>query len=180
MGVDCISGQKAPLRRILRNFRLRMRTPLRSLRVTFHNVTSGQNAPLGRILRNLWLPMRTPKETPKESRDLWSLPVAMVLVLLYILYYFYSEGKARELVAHTQKIFLVAWVPVTSGSSIASLHHKYCFVRTHILLIFNVSCLTSSNLTTVSLFTVSSEECLTCQKVLFRSIWCFIHTFMMH
>ena len=107
MGVDCISGQKAPLRRILRNFRLRMRTPLRSLRVTFHNVTSGQNAPLGRILRNLWLPMRTPKETPKESRDLWSLPVAMVLVLLYILYYFYSEGKARELVAHTQKIFLV-------------------------------------------------------------------------
>ena len=64
--------------------------------LTFHNVTSGQKAPLGRILRNFWLRMRTPKGTPKESRDLWSLPVAMVLVLLYYLYYNYSKKKARE------------------------------------------------------------------------------------
>ena len=43
LGDDVTSGEKAPLGRILRNFR--------SLWVTFHNVTSGQKVPL-RILRN--------------------------------------------------------------------------------------------------------------------------------
>ena len=57
---------------------------LRSLRVTFHNVTYDEKAPLGRILRNLRFRMRTPKGTPSESRDLRSLPVA--IVLYYILY----------------------------------------------------------------------------------------------
>ena len=58
LGDDVTSGEKAPLGRILRNFRLLMRTPLpspsgdlRSLWVKFHNVTSGQKVPL-RILRN--------------------------------------------------------------------------------------------------------------------------------
>ena len=95
------SGQKSPLGRILRNFQLRMRTPFHTLRVTFghygvtfHNVTSSQKSPLGRILRSSRLRMHTPKETPKVSRDLWSLPVAMVLVLLYyMLYYYNSKNK---------------------------------------------------------------------------------------
>ena len=58
LGDDVTSGEKAPLGRILRNFRLLMRTPLPSpsgdllsLWVKFHNVTSGQKVPL-RILRN--------------------------------------------------------------------------------------------------------------------------------
>jgi hypothetical protein len=60
------SGEKAPLGRILCNFRLRMRAlhprerpsgshDLRSLRMTLHNVTSGEKAPLGRVLRNFRL-----------------------------------------------------------------------------------------------------------------------------
>ena len=65
--------------------------------LTLHNVTSGQKAPLGRILRNFQLRMRTPKGTPKGSRDLWSLPVALVLVLpYYILYYYSKKKKTRE------------------------------------------------------------------------------------
>jgi hypothetical protein len=100
----CTSGEKTPLGRILRNSRLRMRTPFHTLRVTFghygvtfHNVTSSQKARLGRILRNFRLCMRPPKGTPKGSRGLWSLPVAMVLVLLYcILYYHYSKKKTQE------------------------------------------------------------------------------------
>jgi hypothetical protein len=42
---------------------------LRSLRVSFHNVTSGQKAPLGRILCNFRLRMRTHKGTPSGLRD---------------------------------------------------------------------------------------------------------------
>ena len=99
---------KAPLGRIVCNFRLRMRTPkgtssgsryLRSLRVTFHNVTSGQKAPLWRILCNFRLRLRTHKRTlfgtPKGTPFgvSWPLLVAMVLVLLYyILYYYYSSS----------------------------------------------------------------------------------------
>jgi hypothetical protein len=80
---------------------------LRSLRVTFHDVTSGQKVPLGRILRNFRLRMRTLKGKPFAVT---SHPVDMVLVLLYyILYYFYSKKKKRgETVAHTHAI--------TSGS----------------------------------------------------------------
>ena len=59
--------------------------------VTLHNVTSGQKAPLGWPLRNCRLHMRTPKGTPKGSRDRRSLPVAMVLVVLY---YCYSKKKS--------------------------------------------------------------------------------------
>jgi hypothetical protein len=95
------SGEKAPLGRILRNFRLRIRTPIPPLRVTFghygvtfHNVTSGQNAPLR------------------------SLPVAMVLVLLYyILYYYYSKKKARGKSGHAQNIIPVRMsLPVRASS----------------------------------------------------------------
>ena len=76
-----------------------MITYLRSLRVTFHNVTSGQKAPLWRILCNFRLRLRahkrtlfgTPKGTPFGVS--WPLLVAMVLVLLYyILYYYYSSS----------------------------------------------------------------------------------------
>ena len=98
------SSGKAPLGQILRNFWLRMRTPFHTIRVTFghygvtfNNVTSGQKARLGRILRNFRLRMLTPKGIPMGSRDLRSLPVAMVPVLLYcILYYYYSKKKALE------------------------------------------------------------------------------------
>ena len=93
---DVTSSEKAILGRILRNFRLRMRTPsgtpqgsreLRSL------VISGQKAPLGRILCNFQLRMHTHKITPKGSRDLRSFPVAIVLELLYyIVYYYYSSS----------------------------------------------------------------------------------------
>jgi len=45
-------------------------------------------ATLGQILRNFRLRMRT--------SFIWSLPVAMVFVLLYyIVYYYYSKKKAR-------------------------------------------------------------------------------------
>ena len=57
--------------------------------------------------------MRIPNGTPKASRDLRSLPVAMVLVLLYYnLYYYYSKKQARECVAHAQNILSVTSVPV--------------------------------------------------------------------
>ena len=52
--------------------------------VTFDDVTSYEKTPLGRILRNFRLRMRTSKGTP--SGYLGSLPVAIVLVLLYYLY----------------------------------------------------------------------------------------------
>ena len=62
---DDVTSQKDPLGRILRRFRLRMPTH-------FHRMDIAQ----------LSFRMRTPKGTPKGLRDLWSLPVAMVLVLL--------------------------------------------------------------------------------------------------
>jgi hypothetical protein len=61
------------------------------LRVTFDDVTSSEKAPQGQILRNFPLRMRTPS-TPSGSRDirdLLSLPVVMVLVLLYYILYYY-------------------------------------------------------------------------------------------
>ena len=135
----------------MRNFQLHMCTPLPPLRVTFghygvtfHNITSGQKAPLGHI--------RTPKGSSKGSRNLRSLPVAMVLVLLY-----YSKKKRTECTSgHAQNIFpVVTSLPVsfpsdhvtdvtsghvtsghvTSGSSTASLHRKCDLSCAHILLI---------------------------------------------
>ena len=79
--------KKAPLGQILRNFRLRMRTPhpvtFGHYGVTFHIVTSGQKTPLGRVLRSSRC---THTREPRRG----SLPVAMVLVLLY---YYYSKKK---------------------------------------------------------------------------------------
>ena len=63
------------------HFRSRMRAAIFFRESPTGDVISGQKAPLGRILRT--------KGTPKESRDLWSLPVAMVLVLLYYILYYY-------------------------------------------------------------------------------------------
>ena len=72
--------------------------------------TFGEKVPLGRTLCNFWLCMCT----PKGSSDLWSLPVAMVLVLLYyILYYCSSKKKTRGETGHAQNI-----LPVTSGQSL--------------------------------------------------------------
>jgi hypothetical protein len=48
------------------------------------DIISGQKAPLGRILRNFRLYMRTPKGTPKGSRDLRSLPVALPILNSFI------------------------------------------------------------------------------------------------
>jgi hypothetical protein len=46
-----------------------------------------------------------PRGHPSGSRDLRSLPVAMVLVLLYyILYDYYSKNKTRETVVHAHAI----------------------------------------------------------------------------
>ena len=73
--------------------------------VMFHYVTSGQKAPLGRILCNFRLRMRTHKGTPKGSRDLRSLPVAMVLVLLY--YIFYDCYKRGGEAGHAQNMLPV-------------------------------------------------------------------------
>ena len=92
------SDEKAPRGSMLCNFRLCMRTPLPPpfghYGVTFYNVTSSQKAPLGWILHNFWLRIRTLKGTPKGSRDIWLLPVAMVLALLYsILHYYYIKKK---------------------------------------------------------------------------------------
>ena len=70
---------------------------------TFDDVTSGEKAPLGWILCNFRLRMRAPKEPPSGSCDLRSLPVAMVLVLHFVLLP----------VAHAQNI-----VPVTSGQGL--------------------------------------------------------------
>jgi hypothetical protein len=67
-------------------------TPFGHYEVTFHNVTSGQKSPLGRALRNLRLRMRTPNGTPKGS-----LPVAMVLVLLYYILYLHNVPVAHVL-----------------------------------------------------------------------------------
>jgi hypothetical protein len=90
-----ISVQKAPLERILRTPKgtTKGSRDHRSLRLTFHNVTSSQNAPLGRILRNFRLRMRTPFHPFWVMWPFRSLPVAMVLVLLYyMLYYYYSSS----------------------------------------------------------------------------------------
>jgi hypothetical protein len=48
--------------------------------------------------------VRTPKGSLKGSHDLWSLPVAMVLVLLYYILYYYSKKKMREKAGHAQNI----------------------------------------------------------------------------
>ena len=57
-------------------FRLCMRTPLPSLRVTFDDITSGQKAPLGWILCNFRL--RIPKGTPFGA-----LPVALSVMCTF-------------------------------------------------------------------------------------------------
>ena len=58
--------------------------PIHPHRMSFchGDVASGQKAPLGWILLNFRMHMRTPKETPNGSRDIRSLLVAMVFVLL--------------------------------------------------------------------------------------------------
>jgi hypothetical protein len=78
---------------ILPNFRLRWRTPLPPL-IEWPSVTTGWRfiTPLGRILRNFRFRMHTPKGTPKGSRDLRSLLIAMVFLQLY---YYYSKKKVR-------------------------------------------------------------------------------------
>jgi hypothetical protein len=83
---------------------------------------SGQKAPLGRILRNFRLCMRTLKGTPKRSRDLRSLPVAMVL------------KKARGKAGHAQNI-----LPITSGSTTSHHLRKCDFGCPYILLLTKVS-----------------------------------------
>ena len=48
---------------------------------------------------------RTQRETLPGSRDLRSLPVALVLELpYYVLYYYGKGGKMRKMVAHAQNI----------------------------------------------------------------------------
>ena len=63
--------------------------PKEAIWVTFDDVTSGEKAPIGRILRNFRLCMRAPhpREPPLGSRVLWSLPVAMTLLLLYYIHF---------------------------------------------------------------------------------------------
>ena len=73
---------------------------------TFDNVTTCQKAPLGRILRNFQLRMRTYKGTTSGSRDLRSLPLAMVLVLLYYIVYYYKMYRLRMRTRSLQ------WLPV--------------------------------------------------------------------
>jgi hypothetical protein len=47
-----------------------------------------------------------------RSRDLWSLPVAMELVLLYIiLYYYYSKKEASQKAGHAQNALLAMTSP---------------------------------------------------------------------
>ena len=118
---EVTSSEKVKIGRILRNFRLRMRTPsgtpqgsreLRSL------VISGQKAPLGRILGNFRLCMRTHKGTTKGSRDLRSFSVAIVLELLYyIVYYYYcrsTQCTGCACAAHTSS-YDVTSVNIISG-----------------------------------------------------------------
>ena len=83
-----------------RNFRLRLRAPEGNNPPT-GNVISGENAKKGR-------------ETP--SRDLWSLAVAMEVVLLYyIMYYYYSSSTNRPAAhAHTTSSGSGGSLPVTS------------------------------------------------------------------
>ena len=119
------SSEKAPLGRILHNFRLRMRTPLPPLwvtfchyGVTFHQVTNGQKAPLGPILSNFRMRMRTPNGNPKGSRDLRSLPVAMIFVLLYyICTITIVRKKCGEKAGHAQNILPVMMSLTVRASS---------------------------------------------------------------
>ena len=127
------SGEKTPLVRILRNFQLRKRTPFHTLRVTFghygvtfHIVTSDQKARLGRILRNSRLCMRTPKGTPKGSRDLRSLPVAMVL--------YYCTAFCTTIIVTKKR-----WKSRACAENTSDYLRKYGFVRPHILLTYLIT-----------------------------------------
>ena len=96
----------------------------------------------GRILCNFRLRMRTPEGTPKGSRDLRSLPVAMVLYYIY----YYSKKKTRGKAGHAQNILPVkrphsggyCELPVAHAQNILLCFPvapcKCGFVRTHILL----------------------------------------------
>ena len=104
------------------------------------DIISAQKAPVGRILRNFRLHMHTRKGTPKVSRDLRSLPVALLVMsndtfcttTLVRKKHAKKSGKRR-----TYFRSLPVWVSaghVTSGSSTTSLYHKCCLNCAHILL----------------------------------------------
>jgi hypothetical protein len=67
---------------------------LRSLRVSLDVVISGEKAPLGVDI--VQFPVVHAHTSPTGSRDIQSLPVAIILIVLYYLYYNYSKEKARE------------------------------------------------------------------------------------
>ena len=112
-----ISVQKAPLERILRTPKgtTKGSRDHRSLRLTFHNVTSSQKAPLGRILRNFRLRMRTPFHPFWVMWPFRSLPVAMVLVLLYYMVVVQNVPVAHAHAITSGHVNVVTSCHVTSG-----------------------------------------------------------------
>jgi hypothetical protein len=98
--------------------------PVEALRVTFDDVISGQKDPVGRILRNFRLPMRTPFQESSFGVT-WPSVTSVSHVghaQWFILYYYYSKKKSRELVLHVHAI-----TSVTSGHATDVTSGQSCF-----------------------------------------------------